>query len=575
MPSLLMAQDDCSQFRYKERVFDDIKVTTNIVYGQVDPYDGQFSNENSDLVDIALDFYEPLNDPIAIRPLVVAVYGGAFLFGEKEAPDVQAWCDSLARRGYACAAISYRLGLNPFNERSGVRAVYRAIQDLRAAIRFLEEDPNNMGFRVDPDNIFVEGQSAGAITAIHTAFIGEDERPLATFADPTALPDDRSDQGCLDCSGNNYQQPVRIKGILAMWGALETLAFAEPEDKLSILMVHGDLDEIVPFNSDRPFNSPFFPIVHGSNIMKDRFAQLGFYHEFYPYQNDASHTVYGSGDDFPNANWFDIFDNSQRFLHGEIAFNSPVPSGQTTVDTVSNYTYTVPVSDNPYCWTVTGGTILQNRNNGNEVVIKWDNVAVRNVQVRETNYFGLKGEPGVLNIATDADALPLVQANLQADVTTAHIRLSWDLEGLDQYAQLQVERSKDGRFFHALDTESMQITGTEGSLVDANPLDGANFYRLELLDELGTVYHSRIVESNWVSSDLTVFLSAPNTMTIQLAEEDERGTLQLMDTQGKVLLQQNITAQQTNSSLPNLTTGVYLVQVRTATGLWTKKLFVK
>jgi acetyl esterase/lipase len=130
------AQTTCSSSqRYKKQVFSRVNVTRDIVYEKADKYDPLNINFPED---IKLDFYEPANDGLTKRPLFIFFFGGAFEIGDKGDADVKAWCDSLARHGYATAAVNYRLGFNIASTASAIRAVYRAVQDSRAAIRFFK-----------------------------------------------------------------------------------------------------------------------------------------------------------------------------------------------------------------------------------------------------------------------------------------------------------------------------------------------------------------------------------------------------------------------------------------------------
>lgn len=564
---------NCEQSRYKHRVFDEIKITHDIVYGQVNPYEAA---EMDELVDIKLDFYEPVGDDLEKRPLVVSVFGGAFTFGAKEDADVQAWCDSLSRRGYACAAINYRLGFDPTQERGAYRAVYRAVQDLRAAIRYLEEDPDNLDFRVDPDNIFVEGQSAGAITAIHTAFLSDEERPTASFANNLALLGERKDLGCLDCSGNNYNQPVKIKGILSMWGALENFSFADPEEAVAILMVHGELDPVVPYGTGRPFQLPTFPTVHGSNVMKERYAELGFYHEFYPYLGNSQHTVYGEpiAGTFPTENWLPIFENSQKFLYKLLKYQSPTPSGETAISVNMTTTYTVPASANDYCWSVTGGTIMTD--NGNEITVQWQ-AEEGAVQVRENNEYDLKGEPGVLNVGTNNDPLPLDLLAFNGTIDNKNISLEWTVANAQNVSHFSIEKSANGSNFITIN-EKRAIENTiqkkTYTWVDNNPYQGTNYYRLKMIDDDGQFRYSTIVQMNVVRSGINLYLNDSRALQVDFGSDfKEAATLEFYNLQGQSIFVNKLYQSQT-IALPELPAGIYIANIKTEHRQWQQRFFV-
>lgn len=573
----ILSAQDCTVKRYKQRVFENIDITTDLIYGQADPYDALGS---SALEDLALDFYEPVGDDLEQRPLVISCYGGAFLFGTKEDSDVQAWCDSLTRRGYACAAINYRLGLNPTSERSAYRAVYRAVQDLRAAIRYLLEDPDNLGFNVDPDNIFVEGQSAGAITAIHTAFLTTAERPIETFAFALSI-DEGSDLGCLDCSGNTFVQPVSIKGILSMWGAVESLDFIDTDENTPMLMVHGDSDPVVPYGTGRPFNSPFFPEVHGSSIMAPWLTGLGIYNEFYPYENDMSHTVYGEpiAMTFPQDSWFDIFEDSQQFLYHLIRFDNPLPSGNTTVNPGESHIYSItPNSNSTYCWTVEGGTITAD--NGDNIMVLWDNVAQGTVSVQEKNYFDLLGEANPLTVDINT-SLPIVWTTFTGQQNGTAIHLNWEVENEVNFSHYNVQKSSDGKHFSTILKQEKKepLAGKVAyELIDHQPLRGLNYYRLQAVDKDGKLEYSEVVVVDFSAFwDLKIWMDSDVRLSFY-SQAAMDNLVQVVDVQGRIVFEQDLTSivGQNEWRLPFAETrsGVYILKIGNRYGESAVKLLV-
>ncbi len=115
--------------------------------------------------------------------------------------------ENFARKGYVVAAINYRMGFNPASKSSLERSAYRAVQDARAALRFLSYNAEN--YRIDPDCIFLAGTSAGAITALNSAFMKEDERPESTRGNLWQF---QKDLGGLDESTNNFQNTYHHQG---------------------------------------------------------------------------------------------------------------------------------------------------------------------------------------------------------------------------------------------------------------------------------------------------------------------------------------------------------------------------
>jgi dienelactone hydrolase len=387
--------------RYRKQVFPRINVTSNIVYERADKYDPLGINW---LEDIKLDFYEPAGDGLAKRPLVIFFFGGAFEIGDKTDADVRAWCDSMAHHGYCAAAVNYRLGFNVASTASAIRAVYRAVQDSRAAIRFFKEKANL--YKIDTTQIFVGGESAGAITALHTAYMNTDAKAPGEIHGSLT---EWQDLGCLDCVGDYRRHTVDPKGIISLWGAVYSLSYIEPAIKVPTLLIHGTSDFIVPYTEGRPFTGQFpstFPYVFGSTKMDARFAATNIYREFYPYEG-LGHVLYGIPSiivTFPNQYWNPVWNQGKNFLLKIMSFNTPMPTGNLAAAFGSTSLYNVPSTrvGSTFCWTVTGGTVLAYTNGGKTANIRWNTSGTRRIAVTETDYRQLSGSTVTVNIGAAA-----------------------------------------------------------------------------------------------------------------------------------------------------------------------------
>ncbi len=174
----------------------------NVVYGS----DVDFAGN---LRELKMNIFLPINDtpPSCGRPLLIAVHGGAFLAGNKDADAPPYWAKQFAQRGYTTASVNYRLGmfqtsslvncnvsalgvpwncLNMQDTAEWYRAAYRAQQDLKGAIRFLVKQAQD--YQIDPRNVFLVGESAGGITVMQAAFLDDPaEKPIEAGALPDAL----------------------------------------------------------------------------------------------------------------------------------------------------------------------------------------------------------------------------------------------------------------------------------------------------------------------------------------------------------------------------------------------------
>jgi len=296
--------------RYTKPIFDEITVTLNVVYGNAPALNFPYLDEsNTSPQDLLLDIYEPVGDELEYRPAIICAHSGAFISGSKGADDMVAFCDSLAHRGYVTASIDYRLGMNALSSESSTRAVYRGIQDGRAAVRFFKENAELYG--IDTSNIYLLGSSAGAYIGQHNYYMDtEDERPPETYDNP--------DLGCLDCAGNDFEHLGKANGIVALWGALMDTTLIISNDTLPIFMAHGTADATVPFGYGSAFGNDNFPATYGSSLVAEQldrfdnsaqtFFVFGAGHEFYGTSN-------GNWSGSPNMYWDSIFNKTEQFYY--------------------------------------------------------------------------------------------------------------------------------------------------------------------------------------------------------------------------------------------------------------------
>lgn len=307
-------------YRYMSRVFSDIDITRDITYGSA------IADNQSTASDLKLDFYEPQNDTETERPLVIAIFGGSFLAGSKEAADIQAWCDSLAHTGYATAAINYRIGFDFLTTGAIVRAGYRAVQDGKAAIRFFKE--NAATYKIDTNQIFLVGNSAGAITALQMGLAYDNYKP-SEASGIAGSSRDASDLGDLNTSGNNFVHTTNVQGIINLWGAFMDLDAIDTTKKTPLLSFHGDADATVPIDTGYAMGLPVMPMLYGSRLIHHYLLGVqGQYTDIYV-QAGLGHNYYYNGASFPNSYWGEMLSISKSFL---CRFNTKCEEAAVAVD---------------------------------------------------------------------------------------------------------------------------------------------------------------------------------------------------------------------------------------------------
>jgi hypothetical protein len=272
---------DCNSSRYDEEVFSSIDTTNNVVFGSNVDYQGI----NTTLM---MDIYQPSGDTASFRPLIVWVHGGSFMFGSKLDNDVVGLCQHFAKRGYVCVSITYRLGIEaPINQAHATRAVYRGVQDMKAAVRYFRQDAANANiYRIDPDMIFGGGSSAGAFCALHLAYLDQ----------PSEIPSTLDTVGLGGIEGNsgNTGYASTVRAVLNLCGAMGDTAWMVPGD-VPVCSMHGTADQVVPYNSAMLYLLSIIPImvVHGSYSVNEHAMLTGVGQSMYTFYG-APHVPYSS-----------------------------------------------------------------------------------------------------------------------------------------------------------------------------------------------------------------------------------------------------------------------------------------
>jgi hypothetical protein len=264
---------DCGGRYQNNIVFDKVELTANIQYGRAQNSNGQFRN-------LLFDFYEPNGDGTNIRPLLIFLHGGAFIGGDKDIPEAAYPCHDLALRGYATASIQYRLEDDPlalFAPEAMIKAVIRCVHDIKASVRFFYKQAKEEGnpFRIDTNNIFIGGVSAGSIAAIHAAYMDDIEELDVEYRKYVYI------MGGLEGESGNPGYSSKVKGVLNLCGAIRDRDYVNNNTNIPILSIHHNNDLSVSPNFGRPYGIPTLPSIAGSYVMARHFDNIGMYNMLY------------------------------------------------------------------------------------------------------------------------------------------------------------------------------------------------------------------------------------------------------------------------------------------------------
>jgi acetyl esterase/lipase len=187
--------------------------------------------------ELRLDFYPAQGAP-GPAPLVVVIHGGSWQSGDST--QLAPLNRYLAGRGYAVAAISYRL--------APAWTFPAAVEDVEAAVAFLRVEAGALG--VDPTRVALLGRSAGgqlALLAAYRAPAGS-IRGAVSFYGPTDMfygyanpvnPNVLDSRGVLEAYLGGTPDTAR-----AAYEGASPMRFVGPATPPTLL-IHGDRDELV------------------------------------------------------------------------------------------------------------------------------------------------------------------------------------------------------------------------------------------------------------------------------------------------------------------------------------------
>ncbi|MCE5304919.1 MAG: carboxylesterase family protein [Chloroherpetonaceae bacterium] len=337
--------------RYIDNEFNVVETHINQVYATVPQLKDPYESENSiGYTNLTLDIFQPEGDQLQKRPMLVCFHSGGFMVGTKENDDMLEFCKIFAQKGYVTATAEYRLGLNFFSNISSERAVYRAVQDSRALLRYLRENASNLG--ISPDHIYILGSSAGALIVLHNLFMDkESERPASSFAINNAPTnsDNGPDLGTLDAIGSYFNQNSQANGVISLWGALKDTNLIEIGDpQIPVFLAHGTADNIVSFGYGSPFQLSTLSPTYGSELIDKRLTHINYPHQTY-FVAGVGHEFYGVSngmwDPAPNQYWDTIVWKVRDFL-----YNIHRPNSEFTFTQNNNEVTFTNNSSNAIAW---------------------------------------------------------------------------------------------------------------------------------------------------------------------------------------------------------------------------------
>lgn len=222
---------------------------------------------------LKLDVYIPANASANQKfPLVFFVHGGGFVGGDKSSAATS--MTTFAQSGFVGVSINYRLdesidgASDPCSIDSNTEheSVYMAVQDAKAALRFLVANANK--YNIDTSTIFLNGGSAGAVTVLHAYYLTQQDFN-STF------PGGEAQLGGIDNADNSLTNTYTITGIAANSGCLPNPNYITSSNAVPTIFFAGGQDSVIPIDQGHAYYCTSTMYVYGSRTLYKRTQQLG------------------------------------------------------------------------------------------------------------------------------------------------------------------------------------------------------------------------------------------------------------------------------------------------------------
>ena len=295
--------------RYQDEIFNSISVNT-VYYSDV-----YFDNNHK------MDIYTADNDTLTERPVVIYLFGGAFITGSKNNTDCVDFCNYFAKRGYVAIAANYRLSNTPIlfslDQQQQYSTVLKAMADLKSLIRYIKKDHVQSNIlKIDTNSIYAGGYSAGAVTAIHSAYVDDiTDLPLSPVNVQSIA---NNIGGSLEGDAGNLGYSSNFSGVFSYAGGINNLNWIDTTDE-PIYAVHGTNDNVVNFNCGPAFNlitaldlcglGDMSSVLSSNGIIFDEMVLSGVDH-------------YWPSNGIGNSNFSSALENTKNFLYDLLPCNN-------------------------------------------------------------------------------------------------------------------------------------------------------------------------------------------------------------------------------------------------------------
>ncbi len=165
-------------------------------------------------------------------------------------------------------------------------------------------------------------------------------------------------------------------------------------------------------------------------------------------------------------------------------------------------------------------------------------------------------------LSLSGSTLPLSLLSFSGMLQSNYNKINWQTTNEINTSHFIVQRSVNGTTFTNIGR--VEATNTSGnndySLTDANPINGVNFYRLQMVDIDGKTAYSSIIKIVFTGKNELQVFPNPAKNTITLSGLQNKGTIKIIAADGKVVKQLTANGGSMLVDISSLAKGIYILQ---------------
>ena len=278
-----------------------------------------------------MDIYTPDGDTETNRPLIIFIHGGTFIAGDKANSDCKDFCETFAKMGYVTASVNYRIAdATSFFTQESIQyeTVLKAVADVKGAIRYFRYDyATANSYNIDTNTIFVGGSSAGAITAIHLAYIDNisDLSSASTTIDLQSL---ANNNGGIDGDVGYSLYSSQVSGVISFAGGIHDINWIDGDDE-PLVSIQGDSDGTVDYDCAQAAGGLIDLTLCGSGEMHPQANTVNIIND-HLLLSGSDHDWFSSGNS--DIRFVDALEFTAEFLYPLLPCNNITPVNELSAE---------------------------------------------------------------------------------------------------------------------------------------------------------------------------------------------------------------------------------------------------